>query len=202
MLHFLIHIDQQAFFFLNGMHNAFFDAVMYRATAMLLWIPFYLLLLYMVIREYKWQTLIVLVFVAIMILLSDQLCNLVKETVMRLRPSNDPELTGVHIVNGYRGGAYGFYSAHASNNFALAMFLILLMGQRSRLIITLVLIYAIVISYTRIYLGVHYPGDTLCGAIIGSGIGFGLGKLCLRTILVVSGKAGFSSPQRHGDTEK
>ncbi len=196
MLQFLNHIDQRLFFFLNGMHNPFFDTVMSWATMSLVWLPLYLLFLWLVIREYKWQTLIVIAFVAIMILVSDQLCNIVKETVHRFRPSNDPALTAVHIVNGYRGGTFGFYSAHASNNFALAVFLILLIGKRFKYIIFPLLVYAFLISYTRIYLGVHYPGDTICGAIVGVIVGYCLGKLCLRTIFVLSRPAGFSSPPR------
>ena len=201
MLQFLDHIDQRLFFFLNGMHNPFFDTVMYHVTGLLVWLPLYLLFLYLVIREYRWQTLIVIAFVAILILVSDQLCNIVKETVHRFRPSNDPALTTVHIVNGYRGGTFGFYSAHASNNFALAVFLILLIGQRFRYIIIPLLVYAFLISYTRIYLGVHYPGDTISGAIAGTIIGYCLGKLCQRTILILSQPKSLSSPERHRDTE-
>jgi undecaprenyl-diphosphatase len=184
------------------MHNPFFDTVMYWAIGSLLWLPVYLLLLWLVIREYKWQTLIVIAFVAMMILVSDQLCNIIKETVHRLRPSNDPALTAVHIVNGYRGGAYGFYSAHASNTFAVAVFLIILIGQRFRYMIIPLLAWACVMSYTRIYLGVHYPGDTIFGAIVGAVIGFCLGKLCRRTILLLSEPKSVYSPQRRRGAEK
>ena len=186
MLQFFIHIDQRLFFFLNGMHNPFFDTVMCRLTGSLVWIPVYLLFLYLVIREYRWQTLIVIAFAACLILVSDQLCNIVKETIHRFRPSNDPALTAVHIVNGYRGGTYGFYSAHASNTFAVAVYLILLIGQRFKFMIFLLLAWACVMSYTRIYLGVHFPGDVICGGIAGAIIGFCFGKLCLRTIYVLS----------------
>jgi undecaprenyl-diphosphatase len=189
MLQFLSHIDQRLFFFLNGMHNPFFDTVMYQVTGSLWWVPLYLLFLYLVIREYKWQTFIVIAFAAALILVSDQ-------TVHRLRPSNDPALTVVHIVNGYRGGAYGFYSAHASNTFAIAVYLIVLIGRRFRYMIIPLLTWACIMSYTRIYLGVHYPGDIICGGIAGAIIGFGLGKLCLRMILVLSKPDGFSSPLR------
>jgi undecaprenyl-diphosphatase len=197
MLQSLIQIDQRFFLFLNGIHNPFFDTVMYTLTHFLVWVPLYLLLLYLVIREYKWQTLVVLGFLAIMILVSDQLCNIIKEAVHRFRPSNDPALTAVHIVDGYRGGTFGFYSAHASNNFAIAVFLILLIGKRFRYVIPIVLVYACLISYTRIYLGVHYPGDTIAGALAGVIIGFVLGKLCLRTIYVMNKPKGFSSPLSH-----
>lgn len=194
MLQFLIHIDQHLFFFLNGMNNPFFDTIMYRLTGLLVWIPVYLFFLYLVIREYKWQTLVVIAFAACLILVSDQLCNIVKETVHRFRPSNDPALTAVHIVNGYRGGVYGFYSSHASNTFAVAVFLIILIRQRFRFMIIPLLAWACLMSYTRIYLGVHFPGDTICGGIAGAIIGFCLGKLCQRTILLLSKPKGFSSP--------
>jgi len=143
----------------------------------MIWIPLYLVFLYLVIRHYKWQTLIILVFTVLMILVSDQLTNLVKESVQRLRPSHEPGLM-VHIVDAYKGGTYGFYSAHASNNFAIACFLILLLGKYYHYFFIPVLIYALIMSYSRIYLGLHYPGDTLAGMIAGILIGLIMGKLC------------------------
>jgi undecaprenyl-diphosphatase len=177
LLETLQNIDTSLFLFLNGFHNGFFDHVMILITRGLIWIPLYLVFLYLVIRQYKWKTLIILVFMALMILVSDQLTNLVKESVQRLRPSHEPGLM-VHIVDAYKGGSYGFYSAHASNNFAIAFFLILLLGKYYRYFFIPVLLYALIMSYSRIYLGLHYPGDTLAGMITGILIGFMTGKLC------------------------
>ena len=120
----------------------------------------------------------VLVLAAVMILVSDQLSNLAKETFQRLRPSHEPGLM-VHLVNAYKGGEYGFYSGHATNNFSIAVFMIVLAGKRFKWIWMIALPYALLISYTRVYLGVHFPGDILAGAIMGSLIGYLFGRLTL-----------------------
>lgn len=151
-------------------------------TRGIIWIPLYIVFLWLVIRQYKWQTLMILAFTAVLILVSDQLSNLVKESVQRLRPSHEPGLM-VHIVEAYKGGMYGFYSAHASNSFAIALFLIVLMGKKYRYFFIPVLLWALIHSYTRIYLGLHYPGDILGGALAGSVIGLIMGKLCRLTLL-------------------
>lgn len=149
---------------------------MYYASKSILWAPVYLLFLFLVIQKYKWQTLFILVTAAIMITISDQLCNLSKDFFQRLRPSNEPGLI-VHLVRAYKGGLYGFYSAHASNSFAIAVFVIMLLGKSYRCFFIPVILWAFFMAYTRIYLGVHYPGDTLMGIIMGSIIGYLFGRL-------------------------
>jgi undecaprenyl-diphosphatase len=176
VLEYLNHIDHAFFLFLNGINNPFFDIVMYYATKSLVWIPLYLFFLYLIIRQYNWKTVMVLVLAALMILMSDQLANLFKETFQRLRPSHEPGLM-VHLVNAYKGEEYGFYSGHATNNFSIAVFLIVLTGKRFKWIWMIALPYAIIISYTRIYLGVHFPGDIIAGAVMGSLIGYFFGRL-------------------------
>lgn len=177
----LKNIDQSLFLFLNGIHNGFFDHVMLTITKGIVWIPLYLVFLYLLIRKYKWQTLIILVFTALLILVSDQLTNLAKESFQRLRPSHEPGLM-VHIVEAYKGEIYGFWSAHAANNFAIAIFLIMLLGKYHRYFFIPALLYALIMSYTRIYLGLHYPGDILAGMIAGGLIGFIIGKFCRWTL--------------------
>lgn len=151
---------------------------MWAFTQPLTWLPLYVVLLALVIRRFRWQTLWVLLFVAFMVIASDQLSNVVKDGVGRLRPTFEPALSGVHTVNGYLGGTFGFYSAHASTNLAIAIFMILLLGRPFRLFPAVMLLYAFLMSYTRIYLGVHYPGDILAGWVAGGLIGLGCGYLC------------------------
>jgi len=179
LIAFLHDIDRSVFLFLNGLNAPWLDPVIFYASKSMLWLPVYLFFLFLVIRKYKWQTILVLVFATVMILVSDQLCNLSKELFQRLRPSNEPGLT-VHLVNAYKGGMYGFYSAHASNSFAIAVFMIMLVGKQYKYFFLPVLLWALFMAYTRIYLGVHYPGDTLAGILIGSLIGYLCGKICLR----------------------
>ena len=176
MIEFLDHIDRSFFLFLNGFHNPFFDELMFGASKSLVWLPIYLFFLFFMIRKYKWNTLVILVFAALMILVSDQLSNLVKDTVQRLRPSNQPGLM-VHIVEAYKGGTYGFYSAHASNTFSVVVFLFSLLGRKYPYVYIPAILWSLFISYTRIYLGVHYPGDIVAGWIAGSLVGLLFGKL-------------------------
>ena len=112
-------------------------------------------------------------------MLSDQGANLAKRSVHRLRPSHDPVLSGkVHIVNEYVGGELGFYSSHASNTMAIAIFLIVILNCRYRWLSAMLLPWALFMSYTRVYLGVHYPGDLLTGMVAGGILGWLGAQLC------------------------
>jgi undecaprenyl-diphosphatase len=179
MIEKLIQWDMDLLLFLNGCNSPFFDDIMRYVSQPLTWIPAYILLLYFCIRYYKKQTFIIILFVALLILITDQVSvQLFKNIFHRLRPSNEPQLEGlVHIVNGYKGGDFGFVSSHATNYFGIAVFFSVLLERNLRFFTVISLFVAGLISYSRIYLGVHYPGDVICGAILGSLIGFGLGKL-------------------------
>jgi undecaprenyl-diphosphatase len=108
---------------------------------------------------------------------------------MRFRPSNDPVIGHlVHIVNGYRGGSYGFYSGHASNSFAVAVFMIVMVRKLRKIIIPVCLLFACIVSYSRIYLGVHYPLDVIAGALAGSMIAFCISWMLQRAMIRVNGK--------------
>jgi undecaprenyl-diphosphatase len=117
---------------------------------------------------------LLLFFFALLITITDQSTNVFKDFFQRFRPSKDPSLEGlVQLFNGYRGGGkYGFVSAHSANSFALAVFTIRLIGKKHRFILLLMLSYAFLNAYTRVYLGVHYPGDIICGGLLGATIGY------------------------------
>ncbi len=173
MLDFFLEIDKQLFLILNGLHSSFFDQVMYYISEKTTWIPLYLVLLYMVFRKYRWKGFLLLVFMVILVTLSDQLSVLAKNTFMRLRPSHEPSLERlVHIVRGHCGGRYGFVSSHAANTFSLTIFINFLIGDRFRFMVPVMLTYAVLNAYSRIYLGVHYPGDVIFGGLLGVLIGW------------------------------
>ena len=178
MLESLQQIDTNIFLYLNGLHSSFFDMVMWWASNRFIWVPLYVGILWLLIRQNPGGVLLLLLMIFLLIVLSDQSANLAKFGFARLRPSNEPSLQGlVYLVQNYSGGKYGFYSAHASSSFAVAVFVISLAGARNKWLIPLMLSYAILVSYSRIYLGVHYPSDVLVGALIGAIYGFALSRL-------------------------
>lgn len=169
----LINIDSRVFLFFNGIHAPFWDWFMYMFSGRFIWVPMYAAVLYMLYRNYSWKTAtIYLVAIALTITIADQSCaTYIRPYVERLRPSNlDNRLSILtHVVNGYRGGSYGFPSCHAANSFAFAAFAGLMVKRRWFTLF--VFGWAVVNCYTRVYLGVHYPGDLLVGALIGMAVG-------------------------------
>lgn len=166
MLEALQRLDQQLLLWFNGKHTEFFDGLMFTISDKYVWIPFYLVLAGILIVKYKWKSLWLFLTVIIIIVLSDQLANTLKDGVKRFRPCKDPEIGYmVHIVNDYCRSSYGFVSGHAANSFALATFLSLLF--RHKWASAGLFLWAALVSYSRIYLGVHYPGDVIGGALLG-----------------------------------
>lgn len=174
MIEFLNNIDIQVFLALNGMHNSAFDFIMYWISHKFIWIPLYGLILYLIIKHYKWNSIYILLAIALLIGLSDQISTkLFKNIFERLRPCHNPDLEGlVHIVRNKCGGQYGFISSHAANSFALASFLSLILRKYYKKIGLWFYIWAALIAYSRVYLGVHYPGDVLVGALAGMVLGY------------------------------
>jgi len=160
--------DRQLFIFLNSLHADWLDPVMHLLTKTWFWLPLYIFLLILIIINYKKESWIILIALAIMITFSNELTStLMKPYFARLRPSQDPSLDGIiHLVNGEKGGLYGFASSHAANTFATAVFLWLLFKKKYAWT-PLLFLWAVVMTYTRIYLGFHYPGDILVGGAIG-----------------------------------
>ncbi len=173
MLEFITNIDTRLTLFLNGSDSEMLDAIAVTATKTSTWIPLGILLLYVLLRMKDWKNaLLVILCVAIAITLADQMASgIFKPLVARLRPSHTPELQGViDLVGDYRGGRYGFFSSHAANTCAVAVFLSLLF--RKRVFTVAICSWAMVNSWTRLYLGVHYVGDIMVGLIWGALVGW------------------------------
>jgi undecaprenyl-diphosphatase len=167
----LIGLDQQLFLFLNSLHSPFWDRVMTIISYPPTWIPLYLAILYVFIIKYKRKMIMMVLIIALVITASDQLSVLMKNSVKRPRPCYEKTLEGkVHTVNGC-GGMYGFVSSHASNSFAVALLSLCLI--RKRWFSVSMVTWALIVGCSRIYLGVHYPGDVLFGSILGAITGWG-----------------------------
>lgn len=169
----LIALDKQWLLVVNGSDSLYLDRVARVLTTALTWLPLYLSLFYIVLHnnEYFRKVLCVLAGAGLCVLLAGSVDDMiVKPTVARWRPTHDPEIgLLVDIVDGYRGGSYGFFSAHASNTFSIAVFFCWLI--RSRLLSTALIIWSLTNCWTRMYLGVHFPGDILVGLTWGFIVG-------------------------------
>ena len=169
----IVEADHKLFFFLNGLHQNWLDAPMTLVSNRLVWIPLYAWILYLLYRKYGKGTWIILLCAIGLILFSDQTANVFKEIVQRFRPTHNPTFGHlVHTVNEYRGGTYGFFSGHATNAFALIMYSLSLLKPSKTYFKIILITYACITSYSRIYLGVHYPADIFVGALCGIGLGF------------------------------
>lgn len=169
LIHQLEQLDTQIFLFFNGFHSGYWDYFMMIYTDRFVWIPFYLSFLFVMLKNFPIKVVLTtLVVISLIIAFCDQTASgLLKPLVGRMRPSNlnNPISPLVHVVQGYRGGRFGFPSSHAANSWSMAFFAMYLV-RRSKLTAFLCL-WALITSYSRMYLGVHYFGDIVVGILIG-----------------------------------
>lgn len=169
MIEALIQFDHILFTYLNNLHLDWLDPIMKVISGKLTWAPLYLLMLIGIIKHYGKKTFLIVGLVALLITASDQLSQGFKYGFKRYRPCQ--ELSNhqpkPHIVDGKCGGKYSFFSAHSANSFAIAFFIGALLIPVWRKSKKTLLIWAVVVAYSRVYLGVHYPADIVVGAIFG-----------------------------------
>jgi undecaprenyl-diphosphatase len=170
-------LDHKLFLILNSLNSPFWDNVMYAISGKIIWIPLYTVILIYLAIKYKKKFLVILLFIILAVTLSDQSSvHLFKNLFHRLRPCHEPALEGlVHLVKGECGGLYSFVSSHAANSFNIALLSLMLIKKKWYTIS--IILWASIIGYSRIYLGVHYPGDVIFGSILGALIGWGIYKL-------------------------
>lgn len=166
---FLNSIDISLFQFLNGCHSEFFDPVMVFASKIWVWVPLYLAVAVALFLRFGWKRgIIALLALIACFALCDQISVLIKDCVERLRPCNDPHIV-VRVLE-KRHGLYGFVSSHAANTFGFALLSSRIFKYKPYS--WFIFVWAALISYSRIYVGKHFPGDVLCGALLGVVIGY------------------------------
>ncbi len=165
----VLNWDTNILLWVNEHHSFFWDQFMYVYSGRWVWVPLYVSIAYVLVRNFSWKvTLFALLTITVIITLSDQICaSLIRPIVCRLRPSNlnNPLSAVIHVVDNYRGGPFSFPSAHASNSWALTFFVIYLF--RNKAISVFIVFWALLTCYSRMYLGVHYPSDLFVGMLLG-----------------------------------
>ena len=176
MLEKIISLDKQLFIYLNSLGSETYDGLWLMITKQINWIPLFLFLLYLIYKKIgAKQTLILLLFVAVLITCTDQITNLFKNGFQRLRPCSNPEInTIIRVVKA--SDSYSFFSGHAANSMSVATFLYLIFRKHYNYFGFLFL-WPLIFAYSRIYLGLHYPIDIICGFLCGIITGFLIYKL-------------------------
>lgn len=181
MLDWLIEIDKKLFLSLNSLHNSTWDEIMGWMTAKQSWYPLYGIIIGFIFIKFKKERWLIFISITILITITELVASgFFKPYIGRLRPCHDPTIKAlVHTINGACGSMYGYFSAHASNTFGLAGFIFFMLKNDKKYIwITyFLLLWATIISYSRIYVGVHYPLDIMSGGIFGFITSFFIFKL-------------------------
>ena len=189
--------DRLVLSWFNGSNSVFLDGWMSALTSGFTWLALYASLFYLVVKnnETMGQIMLVVGCALACVGLADIMANvIVKPLVERWRPSNDPIFKyDVSVVDGYRGTSYGFFSAHAANTFSLALFFCMLV--RSRVLSVALVLWSFVNCYTRMYLGLHYPSDIVCGLLWGSVCAIGVYYFYLRVSRRMFGEDNYVSTQ-------
>lgn len=169
----LAEMDRELFLFLNNLGSEQWDWLWLAITDKWTAIPLYALLLFLIFRKFGWRSaLLTMVVVALLITATDQLANLFKHGFERLRPCRQEGVMEYARFVAVRCGSYGYFSAHAANSTGVAVFLGLLFRSEYPKLFVFLLFWAVIVSYSRIYLGVHYPGDVITGMLVGGIFGF------------------------------
>ncbi len=179
MLEQLLELDTELFLYLNKLGSSTWDGMWLIITHKLTFVPLYAILLFLIYKKYGLKSLLIIVLVVVaMIAFTDQISNAFKNGVMRPRPCQLDVLMdqGMRFIATHCG-AYGFFSGHASNSMCAAVFGGLMLRPYFKNLIFLLLFWSFVVAYSRIYVGVHYPLDILCGMTFGALAGFGFYKL-------------------------
>lgn len=174
--------DKQAMIFLNNLGSSTFDPFWILVSEKWFWIPLYVIFLYFLYKNFNKKSLFyILLFVALGITASDQIANIFKFGFERLRPCHDPSLEGL-LREVKCGGKFGFYSAHSSNSFFVATYLTMLLGKKIKKLPYFLFVWAAIVAYSRVYLGMHFPGDIIIGAIMGILLALFFGILAKKVI--------------------
>lgn len=174
--------DKQAMIFLNNLGSSTFDPFWILVSEKWFWIPLYVIFLYFLYKNFNKKSLFyILLFIALGITASDQIANIFKFGFERLRPCHDPSLEGL-LREVKCGGKFGFYSAHSSNSFFVATYLTMLLGKKIKQLPYFLFVWAAIVAYSRVYLGMHFPGDIIVGAIMGILLALFFGTLAKKVI--------------------